>query len=326
MRGRGLGRALLAAASTALVVSIPTAEPANATLVIGMQAGLTIASGNAHTVALRPDGSVWAWGRNTTETSPPMPGGQVGDGSAYEYRHAPVPVVGMTDAVAVAAGHYHSLAVKSDGSVWAWGRNGTDTSNPSGLCGQLGDGSTSMYSAVPVRVRDIDNAVAVAAGRCNSYALTADGSVWAWGSNVAGKLGIGQTPGMSRVPVRISGLSGVTAIGAGHGQAFAVREDGSVWGWGSNYRGGLGTGVDCDACPSYVPVQVVDITDAVAVAAAQNSGGHALDSTGRVWSWGDNDLGDLGFGSYIRYSTRPGVGPGLSGVSTLGAGGRVVVS
>jgi alpha-tubulin suppressor-like RCC1 family protein len=249
-------------------------------------------------------GTVWSWGSGGY--------GALGTGGVT-WSSEPLRIPGLTGITATAGGAATGYALRNDGTVWAWGWNAD---------GQLGNGSTAESSNVPVRVTGLSGVTAIAAGGSTAYALTADGSVWAWGSNVAGKLGNGPAPELSRVPVRIAGLSGVTAISAGQAQAFAVRDDGSVWSWGTNYRGGLGNGGDSN---SSVPVQVLDITDAVAVTAAQSSGGLALDSTGRMWSWGDNDTGDLGVGSDIPFRNRPGVIPGLTGVSVLGAGGRVIV-
>ena len=256
--------------------------------------------------ALTSAGTVWSWGGSAY--------GAMGAGPDV-YR-GPVRIQGLAGITAIAGGAASGYALRNDGTVWAWGWNAS---------GQLGNGSTAESSYVPVRVTGLSGVTAIAAGSTTAYALTADGSVWSWGSNASGKLGVGSTAALSRVPVRVTGLSGVTAIGAGGAQAYAVRSDGSVWGWGSNYRGGLGNDVDCENCVSHVPVQVLDITGAVAVTGTDYSGGQALDSSGRVWSWGDNESGNLGVGDFIRYRTRPGVISSLSGVGVLGAGGRVIV-
>jgi alpha-tubulin suppressor-like RCC1 family protein len=270
----------------------------------GVAAVADTSGGTAY--ALTGAGTVWSWGSSTY--------GAMGAGDGVS--GGPVRIPGLTGITTIAGGAATGYALRNDGTVWAWGWNAH---------GQLGNGSTAESSSVPVRVTGLSGVTAIAAGSTAAYARTADGSVWSWGSNASGKLGVGPTPALSRVPVRITGLSGVTAIGAGGAQAFAVREDGSVWGWGSNYRGGLGNGGDCEDCVSHVPVQVSDITGAVAVTGTTYSGGQALDSSGRVWSWGDNESGNLGVGEFVRYLTRPTVLSGLTGVGVLGAGGRVIV-
>jgi alpha-tubulin suppressor-like RCC1 family protein len=153
----------------------------------------------------------------------------------------PVPV--MTGAVAIAAGGSHSLAIKADGTLWAWGWN---------AYGQLGDGST-VQRSTPVRVTSLTDVVAVAAGHEHSLALTGDGRVWAWGRNASGQLGDGTTTNRT-LPVAIAGLAGTTALSAGNDFSLALVTDGSaegsVWSWGSNASGQLGDGTTLPAsCP-----------------------------------------------------------------------------
>ena len=122
----------------------------------------------------------------------------------------------------VAAGYAHSLALNSDGTVWAWGFNGG---------GQLGDGSTrTRYS--PVQVTNLGSVSAIAAGGSHSLALKSDGTVWAWGFNGGGQLGDGSTTNSSS-PVQVTNLDSVSAIAA-NGNSFAVKSDGTVWAWGNN--------------------------------------------------------------------------------------------
>jgi alpha-tubulin suppressor-like RCC1 family protein len=122
--------------------------------------------------------------------------------------------------------------------------------------------------------------------------------------------------------VRVSGLTGVADVDGDYYNSYAVRQDGTVWAWGANMSGALGNGVDCYDCTSNVPVQVVDLTGAVDVA-GHGDGAHVLDTTGRVWAWGNNQDGDLGTHA-PSYSTRPILIPGLQGVTKLGDGGRAL--
>ncbi len=159
-------------------------------VVLGISGVVGIAAGACHCLALRSDGTVWAWGRNSS--------GQVGDGTMGTDRWAPVQVQGLTNAVAVAAGDAHSLALKSDGTVWSWG----DNTN-----GEIGDGTTSRR-LVPVQVASLTSVIRVASGGSPGYghslALRSDGTVWGWGSNARGVLGDGTTTARSR-PVQWSG-------------------------------------------------------------------------------------------------------------------------
>ena len=238
-------------------------------------------------LALRQDGGVLAWGVNAH--------GTLGPGSDGANTGGPVLIGGLSGTTAIAGGEGAAYALQSDGTVMAWGWNDQ---------GQLGAGLFAEDTEVPARVAGLTGVTAIAAGGKNAYALTGDGSVWAWGSGADGKLGDGTTSALSRVPVRVSGLTDVVAIAADTTNAYAVRADGTVWAWGSGARGGLGNGVDCQTCTSNVPVRVVDITGAVDVAGHGN-GGHALDGAGRVWGWGDNAGGQLGQGTTEPFRTRP---------------------
>ncbi|MGI8685504.1 MAG: hypothetical protein ACR2MO_10530 [Acidimicrobiales bacterium] len=198
---------------------------------LGPGAGVaSVAAGLDHSLALRSDDSVLAWGSNFF--------GQLGDGSAVDSNLA-VAVTGLgarSGAIAVAAGARHSLVIKADGSVLAWGDN---------VSGQLGTGSTAA-SRVPVAVSGLgagSGVVGVAAGLGHSLALRADGSVMAWGANRFGQLGDASGTDSS-MPVAVSGLgagSGVVAIAAGDVHSLALKADGSVVAWGSGVRGQLGS-------------------------------------------------------------------------------------
>jgi len=142
--------------------------------------------------------------------------------------------------VSVSAGESHSLALCSDGTVWAWGINDY---------GQLGDG-TKINRSTTVQVIGLTDVTAIAAGFYNNLALKQDGTVWAWGSN-------------SSHPVQVSGLNDVTDIAAGDYHRLAKRQDGTVWAWGNNSYGQLGDGTKTDR---YIPVQVSGLTDATSIA------------------------------------------------------------
>lgn len=134
-----------------------------------------IAAGAHHGLALKKDGTVWAWGSNAA--------GQLGESSATPQRIVPAQIAGLSNVVAIAAGFQHSLALKNDGSVWAWGLNSS---------GQLGDGTLNDRPA-PVRATGLTDAVAIAAGYHHSLVLKKEGSVWSWGNNSFGQLGDGST-------------------------------------------------------------------------------------------------------------------------------------
>ncbi len=224
-----------------------------------------IAAGIAHTVALKPDGSLWTWGQNWY--------GQLGDSSTID---SLVPIQIDTGYAAIAARDNHTVALKQDGSLWTWGRN---------WYGQLGDGTTTD-SHVP---KHIDTGyTAIAAGAKHIVALKSDGSLWAWGGNGSGQLGDGTTTD-SHVPKQID--MNYTAIAAGYYHTVALKSDGSLWAWGSNAKGGLGDGT---TTRSLVPKQIGTGYTAVAAGVSLTV---ALKSDGSLWAWGFNVKGQLGDGT-----------------------------
>ena len=237
---------------------------------------IAIVAGSDHSLALKSDGSVVAWGDNAT--------GQLGNGTNTA-SNTPVQVSGLTSGViAIASGSDHSLALKSDGSVVAWGDN---------LSGQLGNGNNNSSNS-PVAVSGLTSGViAIASGSDHSLALKSDGSVVTWGDNLSGQLGNGNN-NSSNSPVAVSGLtSGVTAIAGGGDHSLALKNDGSVVAWGDNQLGQLGNG---NNIASNTPVQVSGLTDAEAIATGGNHS-LALKSDGTAWAWGDNQFGQLGDGT-----------------------------
>jgi uncharacterized repeat protein (TIGR01451 family) len=254
---------------------------------------IAIASADEHNLTLKSDGTVWAWGRNAA--------GQLGIGTnnnslvavqVINTDHSPfnVNVTGHTGPTAVASGWYHSLVLKSDGTVWAFGWNDS---------GQLGTGNY-IWSSFPVQVTDLTNVIAIAAGEEHSLALKSDGTVWAWGKN-SGQLGIGNPETQYKTsPVQVTGLSGVTvtAIAAGFEYSMALVDDGTghhtgtVWSWGVNHNGELGYG-NFNSSPG--PAQVTGLNGVTAIA-ANFEHSLALKSDRSVWAWGLNDSGQLGNG------------------------------
>ncbi|HEU5004348.1 MAG TPA: RHS repeat-associated core domain-containing protein, partial [Actinomycetota bacterium] len=189
----------------------------------GLTGVTAIAAGDDHSLGLKSDGTMWAWGDNEA--------GALGNNSTANSL-VPIQVPGMSNVIAIAGGDTHTVALKSDGTVWAWGKNAS---------GQLGNGTTAN-SLVPVQVSNLTGAVAIASGGHNSMALKSDGSVWVWGDNSAGQLGNNTTTGSS-VPVQASGISaagGIAIDGDDDDHTLAVKSDGTVWAWGSNTNGQLG--------------------------------------------------------------------------------------
>ena len=202
-------------------------------------------------------------------------------------------------------GWYFSVALKSDGTVWAWGQNDE---------GQLGDGTT-IDRTTPAQVQSLSGITELSSGSKHCLALKSDGTVWAWGWNEYGQLGDGTTVNRT-TPVRVPGLSGVTAVASGiYGSSLALKSDGTVWAWGWNYHSELGDGTTINRT---TPVQVPGLTGITALAGGA-SHSLALKSDGTVWAWGQNYAGALGDGTTVNRTTPEEV-PGVSGIIARGAG------
>jgi alpha-tubulin suppressor-like RCC1 family protein len=152
----------------------------------------------------------------------------------------------VTDIVAIAAGSWHVVALKNDGTLVTWGRN-TYGQLGRPLAGSGGPAAVSGLASVTV--------TAIAAGSQHSVALSSDGTVWSFGSNVDAELGIDTTGGGNPVPVQAIGLVDVVRIGAGSSHSIALTSDLTVWTWGANHSGQLGNGMT-STTPTRVPTAV----------------------------------------------------------------------
>ena len=222
----------------------------------------------------------------------------------------------------------HALVLLSNGTVWAWGEN---------LCGACGrtiyggpDDYEKNFYPSPVMVEGLSNVTAISAGDLFSLALKDDGTVWAWGDNMDGALGIGQSPatgsGSVRItrPTMIPGLSHIVAIDASNNFAMALKDDGTVWAWGSNTFGQLGDGVSTtQEHDRYVtsPVLVTGLTGVKSIYAGTRNC-FALKDDGTIWAWGDNStlLSDMKRDPKATVISTPGKVPSLTNMKSLAVG------
>ena len=202
--------------------------------VIGLSGITRISAGFSASLALRSDGTVWVWGFTAA--------GAAGNGldpnsaSDPEWRRSiPTQVLHLDRVVAIAAGDNHNMALREDGTVWSWGK---------GDLGQNGTGAAGLTrrQTLPGQIFGLDHVIAIDTnGTSSAFALKSDGTVWAWGNNASGQLGVSGIS-YSAVPIQVPDLSDIVAISAGFDHVLAMRRDGTVLGWGSNRGGQLGDG------------------------------------------------------------------------------------
>ena len=202
------------------------------------------------------------------------------------FTYAATPMVSM--------GASHALALRSDGTILAWG---------SDEYGQLGLGR-SVYSPLPVKIAGLSGVSAIAGGWQHTLAIRTDGTVWAMGDNLSGQLGDGSFSNRSS-PVQVIGLTNMAAVAAGHGHSVAVKHDGTVWLWGAGAN---------------IARQVSNLTDVVSIAAGLNGLTLALRKDGTVWAWGCNQYGELGNGTAGGCQSVPTSVVGLTEVVSVAAG------
>lgn len=242
-----------------------------------------VAAGARHSLALKNDGTVWAWGDNDF--------GQLGNNSIVDELE-PIQVLGLTDIIAISAGFMHNLALKNDGTVWAWGTNGY---------GECGVAISSGYEATAVMIPALSGIKQIAAGSYFSLALTNSGTVWTFGANNYGQLAQGTTSTYSS-PNLSSNLTGITKIAAGYDHALALKSDGNIVGWGNNIYGQVG-----NIGTSYytTPVNYTIEPNIREIACGYNYSSF-VDENNVVWGWGNNTSGALGYyytTSFITFNT-----------------------
>ena len=262
--------AILLCALLVLGLATPAAMAAEVETASAFTTTPMVAAGFNHTVALRSDGTVWAWGWNYR--------GQLGDGTGGnwdDYRSTPVQVRNLNNVIAIATGPNHTVALRNDGTVWAWGWN---------YLGQLGDGTGGAYEdfrTIPVQVQNLNNVIAIATSSGHTVALRNDGTVWAWGWNWHGQLGDGTTTDR-HTPAQVRSLNNIVAIAAGDSHTVALWNDGTVWAWGSNVDAQLGDGTTTNR---HTPVQARNLNNVVGISAGREHT-MAVRSDGTVWEWG----------------------------------------
>jgi alpha-tubulin suppressor-like RCC1 family protein len=246
---------------------------------VGSATYSTVMCGSNTTAAIRTDGTLWAWGYNAQ-------GGVVGDNTIIN-RSSPVQIGALSDWAQLAAMTNGFLAIKTNGTLWAWGQNGN---------GNLGDNTTIDRSS-PVQIGALSDWAQVDGGNLMCGAIKTNGTLWTWGTGASGTTGHNDIINRSS-PTQVGALSNWALVAAG-GANFcgAIKTDGTLWMWGS---GSLGrTGLDTTLSVSS-PTQVgalsgwtilrLGLSNGLALRVVSGKSG----PEGTLFSWGSNFFGQQG--------------------------------
>jgi alpha-tubulin suppressor-like RCC1 family protein len=205
-----------------------------------------------HSLAIRTDGTLWAWGRNNE--------GQLGDGTTIS-NNAPIQIGNDTNWLSISAGVSSSVALKTDHTLWSWGDNVTN---------------------FPVQISMDSDWQKISCGQSNNFAIKTNGTLWTWTQN-------------SPIPIQIGVDSNWKTISSNLGLIHAIKTNGTLWGWGSNYYGGIGDGTTINKSN---PVQIGVDADWDKISNGEQCG-FAIKTNGTLWAWGWNNDSQLGDGTTI---------------------------
>jgi len=246
------------------------------------------ATGDQNSIAVKTDGSLWTAGYPDFGVLGNNTGG---GGSPYVSLFSQVGA--LTNWLQVSTSYVNAGAVKTNGTLWLWGRNDTG--------GQVGDG-TIINRSSPVQIGAGTNWSHLAVGNTCAVAIKTDGTLWGWGSSANGRNGLNGVLAFS--PVQIGALTTWSKVSHFHTFGFAIKTDGTLWAWGANNNGELGIG---DRTTTSSPVQIGVDTDWADVAAGYFNGA-GIKTDGTLWVWGYNFGGRLGLNDTASRSSPVQVG------------------
>jgi len=240
----------------------------------------SVVCGDYYTAAIKTDGTLWCWGSNQYSTNGY---GNLGDNSITG-KSSPVQTVAFgTNWKQVDCGFAHTASIKTDGTLWVWGLN---------FYGQIGDNTISKKSSPVQTIAFGVNWKQVACGFLNVLAIKTDGTLWGWGYNNDGCLG-DNTVVQKSSPVQTvaGGTNWKQVSSAGFSNTAAIKNDGTLWTWGSNSYGQLG---DNTIVTKSSPVQTVTFGTNWKQVTCGRHHTIAIKTDGTLWSWGRNLSGQLG--------------------------------
>ena len=249
---------------------------------------LSIGVGTQHGVAIKTDGTMWSWGNNYR--------GRLGLGNITNYS-SPKQIGALTTWLKISAGNYHNLAIKTDGTMWGWGFNEyTDAA-------ALGLGDISNRSS-PTQIGALTTWAQVSAAKgLHSAAIKTDGTLWTWGGNYAGRLGLGDPGTIHRSsPVQVGALTTWSQTSGGEKHRIALQTNGTMWAWGQNSYSQLGDSTTTDRSS---PVQVGSGYNSIF---SGNKHNLAITTDGYLRAWGHNQYGKLGVNDTTNRQNPTGIG------------------
>jgi alpha-tubulin suppressor-like RCC1 family protein len=229
--------------------------------------------------------SVWAWGSNL--------GGKLGVGNDVD-RSSPVQIGALSSWTQIASDGYHTLGLRSNGTIWGWGWN---------FYGELDNNTTSFDpQPSPVQIGAVNTWTSVAAGWYLSGGVRSTNTLWMWGRGSSGGIGNNSTLNRSAI-TQVTGTTW-SKIAIGESHVMAIKSDGTLWSWGANNLGQLGLGNTTNRSS---PVQIGSDTNWSSISCG-SSYSFAIKTNGTLWAWGSNDFGQLGLGNTTNISSPVQIG------------------
>jgi alpha-tubulin suppressor-like RCC1 family protein len=243
----------------------------------------TISAGQFHSAAIKTDGTLWTWGLNST--------GQLGTNDLTN-RSTPVTTFsGGTDWKQVSSVGRHTTAIKTDGTLWTWGFNGV---------GQLGTNDTTQRNTPVTTFAGGTNWKQVSSGFNHTAAIKTDGTLWIWGTGASGRLGVNDTSNRITPVTTFAGGTNWKQVSCGVNHTAAIKTDGTLWTWGINSTGQLGTN---DTTQRNTPVTTFAGGTNWKQVGCGTAHTAAIKTDGTLWTWGNGSFGQLGTNDTTNRST-----------------------
>jgi alpha-tubulin suppressor-like RCC1 family protein len=246
------------------------------------------AGGGEYTAAIKTDGTLWTWGRNSYA--------QLGDNTLTNKITPVTTFAGGTNWKQVAGGNSHIAAIKTDGTLWTWGNNSF---------GQLGDNTLNSRLTPVTTFAGGTNWKQVAGGRYYTAAIKTDGTLWTWGDNSNGQLGDNTTTSRSTPVTTFVGGTNWKQVAGGYSHTAAIKTDGTLWTWGNNGNAQLGDNTSTNRSTPVTTFVGGTNWKQVAGGGGNAFSGHtaSIKTDGTLWTWGSNIIGQLGDNTTTNRST-----------------------